>query len=96
MMNLAQSEQLLYELTQDYMKMIYRQSKITGSVQINFIAAKLGISSGSAETTAQFLQQTGMVRFEKYGRITLTDDGRQYIYNLLKQEKCVGVLPKQL
>lgn len=78
MMNLAQSEQLLSEQTGEYLKMLYRQSKITGSVQINFIAAKLDISFASAVQTAQFLQQTGFVCYEKYGRVTLTEDGKRY------------------
>ena len=86
MMNLAQTERLLCEQTQEYLKMIYRQSKITGSVQINFIAAKLGLPSSAAAKTAQLLQQSGMILYEKYGRIRLTEDGKQYVGALIRQE----------
>lgn len=85
-MNLAQTERLLCEQTQEYLKMIYRQSKITESVQINFIAAKLGLSSSSAAVTAQLLQQSGMILYEKYGRIRLTDEGKRYAYSLFSGE----------
>ena len=87
-MNLTQSEELLSEQTQDYLKMLYRQSKITGSVQINFIAAKLGLPSPTAAKTAQFLQQIGMVFYGKYGRIELTEDGKRYAGTLLASERC--------
>jgi Mn-dependent DtxR family transcriptional regulator len=83
MMNLAQTERLLCGQTQDYLKTVYRQSKITGSVQINFIAAKLGMTSAAAAGTAQLLQQSGMILYEKYGRIRLTDDGKRYVNALL-------------
>ena len=86
-MNLAQTEHLLCEQTQEYLKMIYRQSKITGSVQINFVAAKLDLPSPSAVKTAQLLQQAGMIVYEKYGRIKLTEDGVRYVDALLRFEK---------
>ena len=86
-MNLAQTERLLCEQTQEYLKMINRQSKITGSVQINFIAAKLGLPSPTAAKTAQFLQQTGLIVYEKYGRIKLTEDGKRYAEALHAYEK---------
>ena len=77
-MNLQQTEFLLSIPTQEYLAMLYRQSKITGSVQINFIAAKLGLSPAAAAKTAQQLQETGFIRYEKYGMITLTQDGKRY------------------
>ena len=87
MMDLAQTQRLLCEQTQEYLKTIYRQSKITGSVQINFVAAKLGQSSTAAAKTAQLLQQSGMIVYEKYGRIRLTDVGKRYVEALLAYEK---------
>lgn len=86
MMNLTQSERLLSEQTREYLKTVYRQSKITGSVQINFVAAKLDLPSAAASKTAQFLQQTGMIQYEKYGRILLTEDGKQYAKRLFAEE----------
>ena len=86
-MNLAQNELLLCEQTQDFIITLYRQSKISGCVQINFIASQLGLSSGSAMKTTQFLQRLGFVFYEKYGRITLTDDGKRYAKTLLRYEK---------
>ena len=88
-MDLMQSERLLCEQTQEYMKMLYRQSKITGSVQINFVAARLGLPSAAAAKTARFLEQSGMLFYEKYGRITLTEEGKHYVRNLLTHEKTV-------
>ena len=86
MMNLTQSEHLLSEQIQEYLKTIYRHSKITESVQINFVAAKLGLPSAAAQKTAQFLQQTGMILYEKYGRIILTEDGKRYAERLFGDE----------
>lgn len=86
-MNLRQNELLLCEQTQEYLKMLYRQAKITGSVQINFLAAKLDLSAVSASKTAQFLQQIGLVYYEKYGRISLTDEGVRYAKTLIAYQK---------
>jgi Mn-dependent DtxR family transcriptional regulator len=95
-MNLAQSELLLCEQTQEYLKMLYRQSKITGSVQINFLAAKLDISTHAAEKAAQFLQQTGFIVYEKYGRVILTEEGKRYARSILYHEKTAEPLQKKL
>lgn len=86
-MNLIQTERLLSDQTQEYLKTVYRGSKITGSVQINFIAAQLSLPQAAAAVTAQFLQQVGMVVYEKYGRISLTDAGQKYVRTLLDAEQ---------
>ncbi|MBQ7542745.1 MAG: hypothetical protein IJT44_10705 [Clostridia bacterium] len=83
-MNLMQSAFLLSAPTQELLAMLFRQSKITGSVQINFVAAKLDLSHAEAVQTIRRLQELGLVTYEKYGKISLTDSGRAYGSQLVK------------
>ena len=82
-MNLTQTEFLLSVPTQDFLATLFRQSKITGSVQINFVAAKLDISPSEAAQTIRKLQEMGMIQYEQYGKITLTESGKQYSRHLI-------------
>lgn len=66
----------------ELLDVLYRQSKICDGMQINFLSARLGLPSASAESAAQNLHAQGLVYFQKYGVLRLTDDGKKYLqYN---------------
>lgn len=61
---------------EDYLEMIYRISKEGGAVRIKELSAKLGVSPSSASRMTGILRTKGLVNFEKYSYITLTENGR--------------------
>lgn len=64
---------------EDYLEMIYRNSEISGHMRINFLAAKLNVPPAAAARMVQHLKELGLVEFEKYGLITMTAKGREFI-----------------
>ena len=62
---------------EDCLKMIFINSKITGYTRINFLAARLNVSPSCAAGTVRRLKEMGLVEFEKYGIISLTQEGRE-------------------
>lgn len=63
----------------ELLDMLYRQSKFCDGMQINFLSAKLGLPSVSAESAAQNLHAQGLVHFQKYGVLRLTEYGKNYL-----------------
>ena len=86
-MNLSGSAFLLSAETEYFLRVLYRQSKITNRVQINFLAAVLGVSVQNASETAKLLHEIGFVRYEKYGRISWTTCGLRYGESLIQKER---------
>lgn len=83
-MNLTQSAFLLSAAAQEILTVIYRQQKITDSVQINFIAAKAGFSFSVVTESVKKLEEIGLLHYEKYGQITLTTEGKRYAKQLME------------
>jgi DtxR family Mn-dependent transcriptional regulator len=67
----------LASAAEDCLKMIFLNSKITGYTRINFLAARLNVSPACASGTVRRLKEMGLVEFEKYGMISLTQEGRE-------------------
>lgn len=89
-MNLTRSIFLLSDTAEEFLCTLYRQTKITESVQLNFLAAALRMPQTSAADTAKKLHEIGLVRYEKYGRISLTDSGKEYGSKLIqKRSECL-------
>ena len=89
-MNLSQDIFLLSEETEEYLRVLYRKTKITGSVQLNFLAAVLQVPAQEAAQTARQLHALGLVRYEPYGRIRLTAEGMAHSKHLLQKNAVPG------
>ena len=83
-MNLTQNVFLLSEPAEECLHALYRKSKISGSVPLNFLAAALQIPPAQAVKTAEQLHALGLVRYEPYGRFRLTAEGAAYCQTMLK------------
>ena len=70
---------LLSRASEDYLEAIYRIS-LTGtpSVRSVDVAESLGVSKASVNKALSTLKEAGMVEQSRYGRVTLTDEGRSY------------------
>ena len=67
---------------EDYLEAIYRlslEADATGApVRSVDVAERLGVSKASVNKALSTLKEAGMVEQSRYGRVTLTDEGRCY------------------
>ncbi|NLK74410.1 MAG: DtxR family transcriptional regulator [Clostridiales bacterium] len=91
---MEQDHRLLTSAMEDYLEMIYRNSLQEGSIRINKIAALLNVKTPSASKMVQKLEELGMLKYERYGIVTLTDKGRKMGEALLERHKVIETLLK--
>lgn len=60
---------------EDYLEMIYRLHQEGPPVRIKELAARLHVKPSSASKMTGNLKEQGLVAFEKYGTVSLTEDG---------------------
>lgn len=63
------------EAMEDYLEMICRYMADNGYVRVNFLADKLNVRPSSASKMVVKLKELGLIQYEKYGLITLTEKG---------------------
>jgi len=61
---------------EDYLEMIYRLSEKEGYVRVNQLAEKLNVQAPSVSRVAKKLAALGMLDYQRYGLILLTDKGK--------------------
>ena len=60
---------------EDYLEMIYRCSKNEDFVRLNKIAQMLNVRDSSASKMMKKLGEFGLIKYERYGMIILTEQG---------------------
>lgn len=81
---IEQEKRLLTSAMEDYLEMIYRNSLTAGYLRIHTLSELLNVHPSSSTKMVQKLTRLGMLDYQKYGIIFLTDKGRQigeYLYN---------------
>ena len=82
MMNTGvQDDHFLTRAGEDYLEAIYRLSGEGAdgdAVRSVDVAERLGVSKASVNKALSMLKETGMVEQSRYGRVTLTSEGRRY------------------
>lgn len=73
---LEQNENNLTPSMEDYLEMIYRDYLKDGYARINKIAEQLNVQAPSVTNVVQKLDKIGMLKYEKYGIVQLTDKGK--------------------
>ncbi|MGV9712432.1 metal-dependent transcriptional regulator [Gordonia sp. NPDC003424] len=67
----------LSSVTQDYLKVIWTSQEWADvKVTTKMLAEKLGVSASTASEAIRKLADQGLVSHERYGAVTLTDEGR--------------------
>lgn len=74
---------------EDYLEMIYRTCLENGYARINQLAEKLNVRPSSTSKIVQRLKVLGLVDYEKYGIIRLTDEGESIGSFLLKRHRII-------
>lgn len=73
--NINLSKNLLTPSMEDYIEMIYRCCKENKFIRLNKLAQNLNVRDSSASKMMKKLGELGMIKYEPYGVITLTDEG---------------------
>ncbi|AOY76282.1 iron dependent repressor, metal binding and dimerization domain protein [Clostridium formicaceticum] len=69
-------EQLTHSM-EDYMEMIYRNAMKDGYIRMNVLAEQLNVQVSSATKMVQKLARLGLLHYQKYGLVHLTDRGKE-------------------
>ncbi|MFZ7134028.1 MAG: metal-dependent transcriptional regulator [Eubacteriales bacterium] len=71
------NENKLTSSMEDYMEMIYRISKENDYIRVNQLADKLNVRPSSTTKVVQKLNKLGMIHYQRYGIIQLTEEGKE-------------------
>ena len=82
-------EKLLTSAMEDYLEMIYRSSQDGSNIRIKTIAKRLNVKDSSATKMVQKLGDLGMLNYEKYGSIILTQKGKDIGAYLLERHATI-------
>lgn len=74
---------------EDYLEMIYRHCREEGYIRINKLAELLSVQAPSATRTVQRLAEEGLLDYEKYGVIKLTEEGERIGQILLERHMLI-------
>lgn len=82
---MMQDQQQMTPSMEDYLEMIYRSHLREGYVRTSQLAAQLNVQASSVTKTVQKLTKLGLLNYEKYGLIRLTEKGKRIGSFLLKR-----------
>lgn len=82
---LQQNQKHLTPAMEDYLEMIYRNALAEGYIRIGILSELLNVSPPSATKMVQKLQNLGLLNYQKYGIIFLTESGKEIGRYLLQR-----------
>ncbi len=88
-------EKLTYSM-EDYIEMIYRLSLTSGYTRPQEVARRLQVQPPSATRMIQKLAGIGLVNYQRYGVVTLTEEGKQKGHLLLKRHNIIETFLKAI
>ena len=74
---------------EDYIEKIWLLSQSNRVVRVKDIAESLNIKMPSVTAAVKRLKESGLIEYEKYGFIELTDIGKQTAKNIFKKHECL-------
>jgi DtxR family Mn-dependent transcriptional regulator len=86
---LEQNKKMMTPAMEDYLEMICRNSLQEGFLRINKLAELLNVKASSASKMVQKLGELGLINYEKYGIITLSDTGKEIGKFLLERHSII-------
>jgi DtxR family Mn-dependent transcriptional regulator len=89
-------EKILTSSMEDYLEMIYRICREEGYIRINQLAEKLNVRPSSTTKVVQRLAACGMIDYQRYGIIRLTERGRDVGGFLLKRHEIIETFFRKL
>ncbi len=86
---LGQDSRLLTSAMEDYLEMIYRGVQAEEYIRINMLSEMLNVKPSSATKMVQKLSELGLLKYQKYGIIFLTDKGKEIGEFLLRRHNII-------
>ncbi len=74
---------------EDYLKAIYALARSGESVATNALAQRLGVAPGSASGMVQRLAEQGLLTYERYRGVHLTQEGRSAALRTLRRHRII-------
>lgn len=93
---LEQNKKLLTPAMEDYLEMIYRNSLKEGYMRINTLSELLNVKAPSATKMVQKLNELGLLKYEKYGIIFLSENGNEIGKFLLERHNIIETFLRNL
>ena len=82
---------MISKSNEEYLKAMYVLKSQNDSIRVTDVANKMNISKASVNKAVKLLKEEGMLNYEAYGDITLTEDGEDLAKKLLEAYD-IGVL----
>jgi DtxR family transcriptional regulator, Mn-dependent transcriptional regulator len=86
---LEQNKGLLTSAMEDYLEMIFRNTLEEGYLRMNNLAQLLNVKASSASKMVQKLGELGLLKYEKYGVVILTETGKEIGRDLLNRHSII-------
>ncbi|HHU63243.1 MAG TPA: MarR family transcriptional regulator [Clostridiales bacterium] len=93
---LDSENKLLTSSLEDYMEMIYRICGKEGYIRVNQLAKKLNVKPSSTTKSLKKLRELGLIDYQRYGIIKLTQKGGEIGEFLLRRHKIIERFLKNL
>lgn len=88
--NMKLNKKLLTPSMEDYLEMIYRYCESDKFIKLNKLAQSLSVRDSSASKMMKKLGNLGLIKYEPYGVISLTDEGREMGKFLLERHNIIA------
>ena len=85
----AETEDMLTGPVEDYLKTIYEIGRGTVSVATNDIAQRLAIAPASVSGMVRRLADQGLLSYERYRGVTLTEQGRRAALRTIRRHRVI-------
>jgi DtxR family Mn-dependent transcriptional regulator len=85
----AETEDMLTGPVEDYLKTIYEIGRGTVSVATNDIAQRLAIAPASVSGMVRRLAEQGLLSYERYRGVTLTEQGRRAALRTIRRHRVI-------
>lgn len=83
------NKKMLTSAMEDYLEMIYRNSLKEGYTRVNILSTTLNVKASSVTKMVQRLTAIGLLNYQKYGIIFLTQKGKELGEVLLRRHEVV-------
>ena len=93
---LETNQNYLTPAMEDYIEMIYRLCEKGGYVRVNLLAQALHVRMPSVSKMLQKLSELELISYQKYGIVSLTEEGKEIGKYLLRRHKEVELMLKNL
>lgn len=93
---LEQNKKLLTSAMEDYLEMICRNSLEEGYLRVNKLSELLNVKPSSASKMVQKLGELGLLKYEKYGIVILTENGKKIGRYLLNRHNIIESFLKMI